>query len=122
MAEGIAVTFGKDMIVEKGGLLSFIRWFEFNMSDENGLWYHKMKNLPTRDIIYVYIIICNRVYYRVSYGGFVKAGTKAFLTPNSKEKTEMPWTSVALAGPLVKAPRKIVRPGFQGFRYTTKLF
>lgn len=122
MPEGIAVTFGKDMIADKGGLLKFMRWFNYNMDKEDGIWYHKMKNTPTQDIIYVYVIICNRVYCRAAYGGKFKEGVAAYLTPNSKDRSYMSFSGIALGGPIVKAPRKIIRPGFQGFRYTTKLF
>src|SRR5436190_5787731 len=69
MPEGIVVTWGKDLIQEKGGLLAFIRHFETNMNTEDGRWLQKCKNAPTKDIIYVYIIVCNQVRYRCFYGG-----------------------------------------------------
>jgi hypothetical protein len=122
MADGIAVTMGKEMIAEKGGLLRFIRWFESTFVDEEGYWMHKCKNKPKQDdLLYVYVIICNRVYYRAMYGGYHAAGGAGQLFPGGPE-VEVEWPHLILAGPLVKAPHKIIRPGFQGFRYTTKLF
>lgn len=122
MPEGIAVTFGKDMIADKGGLRLFLKWFNSTMENEWGIWYHKMKNIPKQDVIYVYVIICNRVYCRAAYGGRFKMGESAYMTPHAKKPVKMDFSGVALGGPIVKAPRKIIKPGFRGFRYTTKLF
>lgn len=122
MAEGIAVTMGREMIAEKGGLLTFIRWFESTFNDEEGYWMHKCKNKPRQDdLLYVYVIICNRVYYRCMYGGYHKLVGTGQLRPGGPD-VPVEWPYIVLAGPLIKAPSKIIRPGFQGFRYTTKLF
>lgn len=123
LPEGIAVTFGKEMIESKGGLLKFVRWFETCMSQEGDLWFHKCKNRPTQDIIYVYIIICNRVHYKGYYGGHFKAGAgMCFMRPGDLEMQPIPFGHISIGGPIEKAPEKIIRKGFQGFRYTTKLF
>lgn len=121
---GIAVTFGRDMIAEKGTLREFLYWFEDCVRTENGLWIHKCKNRPTQDIIYVYVIIYNRVMYRCFYGGYHKEKRDAYtITRDGGHKVfQVDWPFIYLAGPFVKAPKKIVRPGFQGFRYTTELF
>lgn len=120
--EGIAVTFGREMIAEKGGLLAFIRWFEECVSGEDSLWLHKCKNKPQfDDLLYVYVIIANRVYYRCYYGGYEKGDSAGQLTPNGPSEI-ITWPRIILAGPVEKAPHKIIRSGFQGFRYTTKLF
>jgi hypothetical protein len=122
MAEGIAVTMGKEMIMEKGGLLKFVRWFESTFDHEEGYWMHKCKNKPkNEDLLYVYVIICNRVHYRCLYGGYHAPGATGQLLPGGPD-VPVEWPYLVLAGPLVKAPHKIIRPGFQGFRYTTKLF
>jgi hypothetical protein len=120
--EGIAVTFGREMIAEKGGLLTFVRWFESVFQDEESYWMHKCKNKPRHDdLLYVYVSICNRVHYRCMYGGYHSPGSAGQLIPGGPE-VEVEWPHIVLAGPLVKAPTKIIRPGFQGFRYTSKLF
>ncbi|MEP7375561.1 MAG: hypothetical protein ABI675_19610 [Chitinophagaceae bacterium] len=121
--EGIAVTFGKDMIIGKGGLLRFIRWFESCLKSEEDFFMHKCKNGPRYDNLqYVYIIVCNRVYYRCYYGGYEKGETTGYLTPDADDKATISWPRINLAGPLLRSPEKIIRKGFQGFRYTTKLF
>lgn len=119
--EAIVVTFGKEMIEEKGGLLRFVRWFEEIMYDEDGLWLHKCRLKPKfEDLSYVYVSILNRVHYRCFYGGCGTIAT-GHMTPDGP-LVDVPWPHVILAGPLEKAPYKIIRPGFRGFRYATKLF
>lgn len=122
--EGIAVTWGKDSIEEKGGLLSFIRYFEVTMKGEESLWLQKCKNKPTQDIIYVYIIVCNQVRYRLYYGGHESGPTNISIGDGYSwsSRQVISWPRIILAGPFEKAPFKIHRKGFQGFRYTTKLF
>lgn len=113
MPEGIAVTFSQEMIKENGGLLKFIRYFESCFLDENDYWMHWCRNKPRFDnLLYVYVILCNRVYYRCYYGGYqLRVPDADQLSPH-----------LVLAGPLERAPSKILKPGFRGFRYTTKLF
>lgn len=124
MPEGIVVTWGKDLIEEKGGLLAFIRFFELNMADESGLWYQKCKNAPKHDIIYVYIIVCNQLRYRCLYGGHSTEKRKAYNGDGISWSSAMiiTWPHIILAGPFEKCPFKRELKGFQGFRYTTKLF
>jgi hypothetical protein len=124
LPEGIAITWGKDLIQEKGGLFSFIRFFEKSMRDENQVWLQKCKNRPVHDIIYVYIIVCNQVRYRLFYAGHESGVTNiANGDGHSWSSREViRWPRLICAGPFVKAPFKIHRSGFQGFRYTTKLF
>ena len=124
MPEGIAVTWGKDLINQKGGLLSFIRFFEKEMSQEGSLWLQKCKNSPTRDIIYVYIIVCNQVKFRLYYAGH-EGGAAQISNGDGKSWSSsavIRWPRIVCGGPFEKAPNKIIRKGFQGFRYTTKLF
>ncbi|SEV88703.1 hypothetical protein SAMN05428988_0135 [Chitinophaga sp. YR573] len=119
---GIMVTWGKDMIQEKGGLLAFIRYFEQTMKQEDALWLQKSKNCPTQDISYVYIIVCNQVRYRLFYGGY-QSGETTIHNGNGhswSSRQVIRWPRLVLAGPIVKAPYKIRQKGFQGFRYVTE--
>lgn len=124
MPEGIAITWGQKMIEEKGGLLAFIRYFEKSMNNEEERWLQKCKNEPKQDILYVYIIVCNQVRYRLFYGGFARGKTAIHNGDGHSwsSKEVITWSRIIMAGPFVKAPYKIIRNGFQGFRYTTKLF
>lgn len=123
MPEGIAVTWGRDMIAEKGGLLAFMRFFESCMQDEGSIWYQKCRNRPGKDkfLQYVYIIVHNRVHYRGFYGGHRTEPVECYLNSWSSRQL-ITWPRIIIAGPIVKAPEKIIRPGVQGFRYTEKLF
>lgn len=123
MPVGIAVTFGKKMIEDKGGLLKFLKWFESCLRFEDSYWMQRCKNKPKYDdLLYVYVIICNRVHYRCIYGGYEKGETQGFLQGSDDKISTIAWPRIILAAPLVKAPVKIYRGGFQGFRYTTELF
>jgi hypothetical protein len=127
LPEGIAVTFGKSMMEEQGGMKVFLQSFQESMQawEKGAYWMHKCSNLPTfENIDHVYIIVAGRLYGRVYNGGFKKPalckpiiGYKANGHP-----TEITWNHIILCGPFEKAPVKRVLKGFQGFRYTTKLF
>lgn len=117
---GIVVTWGKDLIREKGGLLAFLRYFEQELSSEDGLWLHKCRNRPTQEIDHVYIIVCNQVRYRLYYGGHEAGGFREARNGNGISwctRSIITWPRLVLAGPFTKAPRKIHMKGFQGFRY-----
>jgi hypothetical protein len=123
MYDSIIVTMGQQMIKEKGGLLAFIRWFELSFEVETSYWMHKSRNKPQHDVLYVYVVICGRIYYRCMYGGHYLPGSGATgqLAPGAEE-THVTFPFIILSGPLVKAPGKIERKGFQGFRYSSKIF
>lgn len=118
--EGIAITWSKEMIVEGyGNLLTFIRHFKECISDEDGIWLQKCKNKPKIDVAYVYIIFSGRIRYRVQYVGY-EAGPTTVYDDNGPK--DIQWSRLLLVGPMVEAPRRIPLKGFQGPRYTTKLF
>jgi hypothetical protein len=124
--EAIVVTLGKEMIEEqcgpgKKGLLMFLRYFEDWMDKGEGFhWLHKCKNCPTRDILYVYLIVANRLYCRLYYGGHHRTHTTGKIADGSEKIID--WPHLVLAGPITKCPYKRQLKGFQGFRYSTQLF
>jgi hypothetical protein len=119
--EGIAVTFGREMLEEQGGVKRFLQHFEEWISQgENYWWLHKCKNKPQADISYVYVIVLNRLYCRCYYGGH-ESRTTIGKTADGKLKN-IDWPRIVLAGPIEKPKFKRTMRGFQGFRYTTKLF
>lgn len=116
---GILVTWGKDLIKEKGGLLAFLRFFEKTMQQEDALWLQKCRNKPKYEVVHVYIIVCNQVRYKLYYGGY-QTGEREIYTGNGASwcsRSVITWPRLVLAGPVTKAPRKIYQKGFQGFRY-----
>lgn len=125
MAEGIVITFGEKMIKEQGGLRTFLKAFQKTMdSHEHGeYWMHTQSLFPKTEIDHIYIIVANRLYGRVFCGGFRKnadANTVAYGATGEQKLLDKPF--VILSGPLEKCPFKRTLRGFQGFRYSTKLF
>lgn len=113
---GIILTMGKQVVDANGGLLKFIRHFTDCCKDENsGLWLQKSRAAPAQDIARVYIVVANRIAYRVYYGGYSKIPTTVFMLDG--EQRSFPWPHMMLSGPIEKAPHKIKMTGFQGFRY-----
>jgi hypothetical protein len=126
LPEGIAITFGKEMMLEQGGVKNFLRNFQsFMASHEDGeYWMHKCSNLPAQDIDIIYIIVLNRLWGKVYNGGYHRyneSSIKTGYSADGKEKV-INWNYIVLSGPFVKCPFKRELKGFQGFRYTTKLF
>lgn len=122
LADGIAVTFGASMIAEQGGLLNFLKGFNDVMenAEKGDYWMHKLKNKPSVEVDHVYVIVANRLYCRCFFGGYTKEPAMAW-TMDGRD-VEISWGRIILSGPIVKAPFKRTLRGFQGFRYTKKLF
>jgi hypothetical protein len=114
---GIIITMGKVVIDANGGLKDFIRHFTNCCKDEDsGYWLQKSRAAPTQDIAHVYIVLCNRVWARLYYGGYCPEHDKIVWMLDGSRRL-FPWPHMMLAGPIEKAPLKIPMRGFQGFRY-----
>lgn len=114
---GIILTMGVQVIQANGGLRNFVQHFTQCCQDEDsGVWLQKSRACPTQDIAQVYIVCCNRVAWRVFYGGYCRDDDKTVFMLSGEER-RFPWPHMMLAGPIEKAPRKISMRGFQGFRY-----
>lgn len=113
---GIIITMGKEVVDANGGMIRFIRHFESCVRDEDsGLWLHKSRMQPQQDIATVYVVIMNKVLYKVFYGGYQSGPTSVFM--RSGEERQISWSRMVLSGPFEKAPHDIEMRGFQGFRY-----
>ena len=125
LPEGIAITFGKEMMEEQGGIKLFLTSFQSYMNNyEAGeYWMHKCTNLPTREVDVIYIIVLNRLWGKVYNGGFRKADGKKIIGFSANGCSNViDWNHIILSGPFTHCPFKRTLGGFQGFRYTTKLF
>ena len=122
MPEGIAITFGKEMMQEQGGAKKFLSNFLEQMSFDGAYWMHKCSNLPTRDIDHIYIIALNRLWGRVYNGGFRRNPTNVIGFTADDRPIDVNWNFITLAGPFERCPHKRILKGFQGFRYTSRLF
>lgn len=125
MPEGIVITWSKEMMHLKGGVKKFLQYFDTVMQDEEAVWLQKQKLAPKQDIIYVYIILLNRLYCRLNYVGF-ETGKTIVNEPGTglsfSRSLQVSWPRILMAGPVIKCPFKRELRGFQGFRYCTKLF
>jgi len=114
--DGIVITWPPSMWYHPWPVVQ--RAFESTMKE--GVWPHRVKNPPKHEIHYVYIIIDGKVVYRCNYLEFVLRSREYELATGGTFLANYPH--ILLTGPLVKAPREILLPGFQGFRYCTELF
>lgn len=115
---GIIITMGKEVIEANGGLLTFLHHFESAVSGEEGsYWFHKSRNGPSQDIAHVYVVVQNRILYRVFYAGRQSGPTSVFMAWGEERKID--WPRMVLAGPFEKPLKgqRIRMRGFQGFRY-----
>jgi hypothetical protein len=113
---GIILTMGARVIAANRGLRNFITHFTSCCKDEDsGLWLQKSRACPKQDIAHIYLILCNRLWGRVYYGGYCKEPRTVWMLDG--EQRLFPWPHMMLAGPFERAPVKIPMRGFQGFRY-----
>ncbi len=121
-AEGIIVTMPKAFFREFA-VESFEKELEsLNDTEETNLWYRIMKNLPIFQPKYCYFIYDGKVQCRTNILEYQRNVTKTFKRPEGGVRTFTNANMIALCAPYIKAPEEIVMKGFQGFRYTHKLF
>lgn len=113
--EGVVITFGKEMMQNNGGQKEMMKYFLEVISNEEQYWMHKMMKFPKIEVADVYIVTLNRLWGRVKLGWFEKETTFGY-------SKVIQSTRMALVGPFEKCPFKRTLKGFQGFRYSTKLF
>jgi hypothetical protein len=122
--EGIMLTLPVKFFEErKMTTEQFKKVFERIMAKEDSYWNFKLTNLPTRDVCYVYLLFDKQVQYRCNLVGYERNQSKSFKdAPDGKIRHFPNQNWVVFAGPVVKPPFEWNQKGFQGFRYTTKLF
>lgn len=97
--------------------------FERYMQREDALWNFRLTNLPTRDVLYVYLIFDGHLQYRVNLVQYERNKVKRFKDAlDGKVRDFPPSNWVLFTGPLVKPVNPWPLKGFQGFRYATTLF
>lgn len=120
--EGIIVTIGEKM----WGIHGYRHWLGNFLSamkrhDDGVTYWLRQGNIPKQDssLLYVYLCIGGKIRYRAYYAGARGAAEMQF---ENRPDTLYGKAWVLISGPIERAPFKIVRKGFQGFRYTEKLF
>ena len=101
----------------------FKKVFERHMQGEGTYWNFKLTNLPTHEVLYVYLVFEKKVQYRCNLMMYERGKSKSFKDSSDKKVRHFKNTNwVLFTGPVVKPPHEWPQKGFQGFRYSTKLF
>lgn len=124
MPDGIALTLPVQFFEDrKMSCSDFEKYFVRLMRNEDTTWNFKLKNLPTKDVLYVYFVFDGFIQYRLNLVMYERNKSKTFNdTPDGKVRHFESCNWVICSGPAVKAPYDFPMKGFQGFRYTTTLF
>lgn len=102
---------------------SFGKYFERFMRHPDALWNFKKKTLPTQDVAWVYLIWSGKVQFRLNFVQYERNQTKTFTDSwDGKERHFPAMNWIILSGPAIKAPYDIPMQGFQGHRYSQKIF
>lgn len=122
--EGIIITIGAKILGDHGyrhWLRNFLEAMKRSETDDDWYYWLRQGNQPKADssLQFVYLCIGGKIRYRCYYAGSKGAGAKLF-EGRDREIFGKAW--VLIAGPVERAPFKIERKGFQGFRYCQKLF
>ncbi len=97
--------------------------FERFMQKPDSLWNFKKTQLPTQEVIWVYLIWSGKIQFRLNFVDIERNKTKVFTDSwDGKVRTFPAQNWIILSGPAVKAPYEIPMKGFQGHRYTQKIF
>lgn len=109
LPDAVIITVAASTLKAQGGYRQWLRGFTYILSQEDGVAYRHGN--PKYEVQYVYICVGGKVRFRAN---FVMVGE----SPASGKKC------ILMCGPLVHAPKghQPLMKGFQGFRYTTKLF
>src|SRR5882672_2624482 len=101
----------------------FTDLFERYMRREDALWNFRKKLLPLEEVAWVYLVWNGKVQFRLNFVCCEKDVAKTFTDSWDGRAREFPKSNwIILSGPAVKPPYEIPMKGFQGHRYTYKLF
>lgn len=122
--EGIIITVGAKMYGDHGyrnWLRNFLGAMKLSEKDSDFVYWFRQGNQPKADksLQYVYLCIGGKIRYRCFFAGSLGPCSMKFVN-HSEEMYGRAW--ILVAGPVVKAPFVIERKGFQGFRYSQKIF
>lgn len=122
--DGIVLTLPVAFFKDRGMTYEeFHAMFSKYMQEEDAIWNFRLKNLPTQDVAYVYLVFDGQLQYRAQLIQYERNVAKEFDdAPDGKVRSFPPCNWVLFTGPVVKPPHEWPLKGFQGFRYCTKLF
>ncbi len=114
--DGIIITISQAMLKEKG-YRNWLRNFLEAMGKDEWTYWMRQRNVPKHAVMWVYLCIGGKIRYRANCVMYHCAGEMIF---GDRKVYSKAW--IVLAGPVVRPEEVIYRKGFQGFRYTHKLF
>ena len=120
--DGIIVTMPEAFFKEYDQNRFELEMKAMNEPDSEMIWYRVMKNLPTIEVLYCYLVYNGKVMWRTNIAGVERNVTKSFPRPKGGIRTFENANMLMLCGPTLKAPGDFPMKGFQGFRYTQQLF
>jgi hypothetical protein len=122
--DGIILTFPKMFFEDRGMSASeFEKLFERQMRPDGSYWNFKLTNLPKHEVLYVYLVFDGFIQFRCNLVGYERNVSKSFKDSPDQQVREFPncnW--VIFTGPVVRPTEDFPKQGFQGFRYTHKIF
>ncbi|WP_315823034.1 hypothetical protein [Paraflavitalea speifideaquila] len=122
--DGIVLTLPVAFFEDRGMTTEeFKPMFERYMRQEDAIWNFKLTNLPLHDVAFVYLVFDKQIQYRCQFIMYERNVSKEFYdAPDGQVRSFPPTNWVLFTGPVVKPPYEWPQKGFQGFRYSTKLF
>ena len=122
--DGIMLTMPNMFFEDRGWSVDqFKMYFKKFMAGEDNTWNYRLTNLPTLDFAWVYLVFDKQVQFRLNLVMIERNVTKVFNDgPDHKTRTFPNANWIILSGPAIEPPYEWPQKGFQGFRYTTKLF
>jgi hypothetical protein len=104
-----------------GGEKYLTRTFGERANNPDWWFYMSMAGKPKYDVLHCYLLINGYLRFRLNIAEYLPGGTMIFRDrPIPQEWTARNW--MILTPPIVSPPEPIRMKGFQGFRYTEKLF
>lgn len=122
--DGIMLTLPKIFFVDrKMNPEKFKKVFERHMRQEGSWWNFKLTNLPKHDVLYVYLVFDGKIQYRCNLICYERNVSKSFKDSDDRKVRQFNncnW--ILFTAPIIKPTEDFIQKGFQGFRYTQKLF
>src|SRR5688572_12292887 len=115
--DALIITVSSGMYGEKG-YRNWLRNFLHAMNDESMIYWFRAGGQPKHDVLYIYLCIGGKIRFRVRYAG--SEGEREQMFDDGRVMYGKAW--IIGCGPVERAPYKIERKGFQGFRYTQELW
>lgn len=122
--EGIVLTLPVAFFEDRRtGIEDFKKMFVRYMERDDALWNFRLTNLPKHEVAWVYLLFDKQIQFRLNFVQYERNVSKSFKDAPDGKMRDFPNANwVIMCGPAIAPPFVYELPGFQGFRYATKLF